>query len=181
MIWPLSLVASVLQPVLQPLLIGTVVASTVLAGVQTWRLHSLQTEYAQAQARHAQATAAAHEVARAETERLLALTTKRVERVQEIARETDQRLARARADAVAAHTAGERLCERIAALTAAGDCPAAPATPIAPTGEAAPTTANLLSDVQRRLDEAADGIAGFADAAHAAGLACEAAYDALRR
>ena len=89
-------------------------------------------------------------------------------------------LERARADAAAAADAGQRLRDRIAAITAT--CGRAASDPGPASGSApAVATADLLADVQRRLGEAAQGIAAHADAARAAGLACERSYDALTR
>ena len=98
--------------------------------------------------------------------------------VQEIANEAQKELDVARSDADAARSAGERLRDRIAQLTAA--CRATASNPdAANAGAPAEAPADLLADVQRRLDEAADGIAGFADKSSAAGKACERSYDAL--
>ena len=103
---------------------------------------------------------------------------RRTEAVQEIANEAQSKLDQALADAGAARSAGERLRDRIAQLTAA--CRAAASNPdAANAGAPAEVPADLLADVQRRLDEAADGIAGFADKSSAAGKACERSYDAL--
>jgi hypothetical protein len=91
-------------------------------------------------------------------------------------------ITRARADAATAGTSAERLRQRFAALAASAasnrTCVAGPA---APAGSApAHASADLLSDVQRRIDEAAGLIAAYADAARPAGLLCERDYDALR-
>ncbi|NMG71837.1 DUF2514 family protein [Parazoarcus communis] len=98
--------------------------------------------------------------------------------LQEIAHETQTQLDRARADAAGAANAGDRLRKRIAQLTAS--CRAGTGHPgSAAPGQTADVTADLLADVQQRLDEAADAIARHADAARIAGLACESAYDAV--
>lgn len=76
----------------------------------------------------------------------------------------------------AAADVGERLRSALAALRSRAACPAA-----AP-GGSPPTdpTERMLADVQRRLDEAQDRVARFADEAHIAGLACERAADAVK-
>ena len=91
-------------------------------------------------------------------------------------------ITKARADATTAGSSAERLRQRFAALAAAtasrGACTADPAA-----SAGSPTTtasADLLSDVQRRIDAAAGLIAAYADAARPAGLLCERDYDALR-
>ena len=84
----------------------------------------------------------------------------------------------ARDDAVAAGAAGERLRAQIRNLTLslASRDPGA-------TGrsETANATIDLLADVQRRSDEAADAIARYADEAAVAGRVCEASYGALMK
>lgn len=87
-----------------------------------------------------------------------------------------QELEREAAARAAAVTAGRKLQLRLSALETQA-CGADPAA--APGGPAASTPADLRAYVQRRLDEAADGIAGYAGGAAAAGRACERSYDAL--
>ncbi len=102
----------------------------------------------------------------------------RAAQAQKVANETHQALARARADADAAADAGHRLRQQIAILTAscrAGPGDSATAAPGAP----AESTADLLANVQRRLDEAQERIARFADEAHASGLACQRIHEGL--
>lgn len=150
-----------------------------LLGWQTLRLADERTEHATTVSMWAKDretrerdTRKAVEAARTEEQR-------RTKAAQEIADETQAQLDQARNDADAARNAGERLRQRVAALTASlgrGACKDPGAV-----GASAPAqaTEDLLERVQRRLDEASDGIAGFADQAHAAGSACERSYDAL--
>jgi hypothetical protein len=86
-----------------------------------------------------------------------------------------EREAVARAAAV---NAGRKLQLRLAALENRG---CAADTGAASGSAAASAPADLRAYVQRRLDEAADGIAGYAGVAAAAGRACEASYDALKK
>ncbi|WP_168735169.1 DUF2514 family protein [Pseudothauera rhizosphaerae] len=162
---------------LAALLALAVVASA--AGVQTLRLAGEQRDHADTLRRHAQELAALGDAARQATEDARAEERRRYTALQEIVDGTRTELDAARADAVAAAAAGERLRQRLAAITAgcrgAGSDPGATAG-----GPAASSAADLLADVQRRLDAAADGIARHADAAEAAGRACERAYDALK-
>jgi len=72
--------------------------------------------------------------------------------------------------------AGQRLRARLAALDAQR-CAGDPA--VASSSAAASAAADLRADVRRRLDEATDGVAGFAERAAGAGETCERAYDAL--
>ena len=150
------------------------------AGLQTYRLAREQARHADTRARHAEQVA---DLERASREAALAARTeerRRTAEVQKAADEAHDALARARADAAAANDAGQRLRDRVAALTATCGRASGDTSPAA-SGPSAVATADLLADVQRRLDAAADGIAAHADAARAAGLACQRSYDALTR
>ncbi len=143
---------------------------------------------------HHQGTAAEHERRVAQVATLLADASQRAAAAASAALfETDRRLkerdaivvsahadaARARADAVAAADARGRLQHRVAELLAAAAAPRA-ADPVAAAGSApADTTADLLANVYRRLGEAEDGIAGFAEAAFGADAACVRQYTSL--
>lgn len=154
-------------------------AALALAGLQTYRLAVEQGAHARTQRDRAQQLG---ELERAAGD---AITANRAEEARrfsdlwEILNETQADLDRARADAAGAADAGVSLRRRIAALTAG--CRAT-ASDSAPAGSSPPadTTADLLADVQRRLDAAQDEIARHADEAHIAGRACERAYDALK-
>jgi chromosome segregation ATPase len=150
------------------------------AGVQTWRLESERADHADTRAAHAKQIAALAETARQAEADARTEEQRRTAEVQKAANEADQSRRAAEADAAAARDAGERLRARLAAITAS--CRAARVDPgAADAGASADATARVLADVQRRLDEAADGIARFADQSHGAGSACEKSYDALRR
>lgn len=150
-----------------------------LAGLQTCRLSEEKREHAE--------TVAAWATDRADRERetrkaVQAARDEEKRRAAEVQKAADdvaqQNLAQARADADAAADAGERLRAQLAKLTSSCGRPAGnPAA--AGVGAPAQSSADLLADVQRRLDQAADGIARFADEAHTAGRACDAGWDAL--
>ncbi len=102
----------------------------------------------------------------------------RAAQAQKVANETHEALARARADADAAAGAGLRLRQQLARITAS--CRTAPSdSATAAPGTPADPASDLLADVQRRLDEAQDRIARFADEAHASGLACQSIHEGL--
>ncbi len=134
-------------------------------------LANTKTEYAEAGRRQALAYAA------------LGDTYRRAEQSwqgqkQEIVNASRKQIAGVLADAAAAADSGQLLRARLAELTA---CPGR-STEAAGTGaggETAPATAGLLADVQRRLDEAANRIAQFADESRVAGQACERSFDAV--
>lgn len=149
-----------------------------LLGVQTLRLSGEKADHANTRAEHAELVAEAERLTREAVEAARSEESRRFTALQRITDDTEDALAQARADAAAAGFAAARLQERLATVArAASSCARNSVTP----GErkAADTAAGVLADVQRRLDATADGIAGFADRAHVAGLACERSYDAL--
>lgn len=157
--------------------VGLVLA-VAAAGVQTYRLVGEQRGHAETRTKHAETIGNLEKAARQAEAEARAEERRRADALQEIAHETQSQLDRARADADAATSAGERLRQRVAELAAA--CRRPTGDPAAPgSGQAADTAARVLADVQRRLDEAAGRIARHADEARAAGLACERAYGAL--
>lgn len=124
----------------------------------------LQQERDQAQAVH-DALAAA-----------LAKQTKRMRALEDVNREGLATLAQVRRDAAAADAARAGVLDYVADLEArAGNCD----TGTADGRQAAAEAARMLADLQRRADERAGILAAFADEAHAAGEACERAYESL--
>lgn len=103
-------------------------------------------------------------------------TNRRIERQSEAIHVAEQAKTRARADAVSAQSAAERLRVRLAALEAVirGEYPAA-------AGASAPAAAaaGMLTDVLGRCIDRVRSLAEHADAARTAGQACERSYDAL--
>lgn len=158
--------------------IAAIFSGYLFGGVQTYRLAAERQAHAVTRAAHAEQMAAleraAHEAevaARSEEQR-------RARALQGIINDTEQKLAIARDDAAAAADAGQRLRAQLATITAS--CRrSARHTPSASAGAPAVATDDLLADMQRRLGEATDRIARFADEAHAAGAACERSYRAL--
>ncbi|MBX3610409.1 MAG: DUF2514 family protein [Hydrogenophaga sp.] len=139
-----------------------------LAGLQSWRLAEEQRDHAETRESYARTLATAVQAERDQQQRRIAALTKEAE-------DAHVREQTARRDADAARTSGERLRAQLSAVRAAACRGAAASAP----GPAADATERMLADVQRRLDEAADGIARFADLAHSAGIACQRSYDAL--
>jgi hypothetical protein len=138
--------------------------------LKTERLAHAQTRLVYAQQTEAMARAASK--AQDDYRRLEnSLTT----RILEDALETESTLAAARAETDAARAVGERLRQQLTALALASCSPASVAAAASP-GPAADAARDLLADVQRRLDQATDDIARFADQASAAGALCERSY-----
>lgn len=148
------------------------------AGLQTYRLVLEQSAHARTQRDHAQQLGAMERVAGEAVAAARTEEARRFAALWETLNETQAALDRAQSDAAAASDAGVSLRRRIAALTAGCRAPASDPTP-AGGSPPADASADLLADVQRRLDEAADGIAQHADVARIAGQGCERAYDAL--
>lgn len=95
--------------------------------------------------------------------------------------EQAQSLAQALADNADLRSVGQRLrAAQAATIISRGRGPASDPTTASISTPADPAS-DLLADVQRRIDEATDGVAGFADSAHIAGLGCERSYQALTR
>jgi len=154
--------------------IGLLAAGAVIAvllallGISRVQVAETRAEYQRYVAQTEKQARKASEDARAEEQRRQAEQTK-------VVADAKKQTQSALAAASAARTAGERLREQLAASRreACGN----PAPP--PGSPATPTTTDLLADVQRRLDEAQDGIALHADQSRIAGHACERAYQAL--
>jgi hypothetical protein len=160
------------------LITAGLLAAVAVAGVQSWRLSSEQAAHADTRAKHSEQIAAMAEAARQAEADARTEEQRRTAEVQKAANEARKAMERARADAVAAADAGDRLRKRIAAITAAS-CTGASGADAASGGAPADATAGMLADVQRRIDDATNRIAEFADSAHAAGRACESGYNAL--
>jgi hypothetical protein len=151
-------------------LLYAALAGALWAGYLTWREH--QRELGREEIRNEYTIQALQESEIRRAEEL-----RRNKEHQEIINEAQKQAESARADAAAARGAAGRLQAELAAYRGRA-CPnSAPGDG----GEAAAATERMLADVQRRLDEATDRIAGFADQSRIAGLACERKYDALTR
>lgn len=95
--------------------------------------------------------------------------------IQKVANDAKSESEKAKSDLDASRAVGQRLRDRIKELSASS-CETEN-TITASGSETTTKTANMLNDMQRRLDEATDTIAKYADEAGIAGEACEKAYD----
>lgn len=122
----------------------------------------------------AQATAQAE---RAESERAAAVeTSRRIQRQAEVTHAAQRQAQALRADADAARAALERLRAQLATAAA----PGAAADPAVAAGSPpAPGAPGVLAQLLGQCGERVRSLAAHADAAAAAGSACEASYDAL--
>lgn len=147
--------------------VAAFVAGLLVAGtVQGWRYGE---QLADIRAEQAQAVTKAVTAARAEEQR-------RINTLEVIANDTQSKLAAAHADAATARAAATGLRQQLADYRQRARYSPA----VARGSETAEDPLFLLSDLLSRADERAGELAEFADRAHLAGRACEAAYDSLR-
>jgi hypothetical protein len=143
-------------------------------GVQTWRVHGLQTDLLHEQLARKTERAAAAEAAASASESARTEEQRRAAAQQEAAHAAQMQITQARADAVAAGDAAGRLRERASRL-AARSCSTA-GDPVA----AASSPADRLADVLGESVDRYRAVAEAADRAVIAGRTCEAAFDALK-
>ena len=141
---------------------GLILAAT----VQGWRYGE---RIADIRAEQAQTVTDAVTAAREEEQR-------RINTLEVIADDTRNKLDAAQADVATARTAAAGLRQQLADYRQRARCNPTPARG----GTPAEDPLFLLSDLLSRADERAGELAEFADRAHIAGRACEAAYDSLR-
>jgi len=151
------------------------------AGVQSCRLADEQAAHANTRAERAQERERAATALAKEQDRHRATENTLAARILEDAHETQNRLDQQERDLAAAGSVAERLRRELAAARARGQCAATADPTTAAPGGAAESPVDLHTELQRRLDEAADGIAGFADRAAEAGGACQRAYERARQ
>ncbi len=104
-------------------------------------------------------------------------TARRLRVQQEVTDAANLKTAQLERSVAAAADAGQRLRARLAAVEASR-CPGDPA--VAAGGYGAGAPADLSADVRRRLDEAADRTAEFAERLAIARATCQQSYEALR-
>jgi hypothetical protein len=159
----------VLAPVLNvlrliPIWVWVVVACLAWGGWQRHRATSVAAEYQQAQAKAA-----------TERETALALTVqetaRRLAAQQEATNEAEKKSIKAVGDAAAARTAAARLRDKLAAVNANAGASGASA--------AGGGSAGRVADLLARCADRYTDVAGVADRAIIAGLACEQSYKAL--
>ena len=145
------------------------IALGAVAGAQTWRLHSLQTQAAEDRATQAEAERFAERRDRDNE-------TRTARAVEKAAHDARPRIAQIEADVADLRRAGDGLRIHATARTA---CGAAPPAGAASRGAAAGHADLVPADMLTRAVDAAVELAAAADRAHAAGAACQAAYAAV--
>jgi uncharacterized phage infection (PIP) family protein YhgE len=110
-------------------------------------------------------------------QRLNVENAKRIQELNQVITEANNELDRAKADASNTSNVANQLRKQLAK---ASSCTTTNRnTSITDTSNTAEATSDLYTDVQRRLDEATDTIARYADEARVAGNACQALYRGL--
>ncbi len=153
-------------------------SAVIIVGVQTVRLASEKTAFADARSAWADTRAEASRMrAKAETEERNEETRRQLEKDNAI-KEALAKAATAGVAAARAERAAVSLRESTDALVARARQACGGAQP-GPGGPPAADPIGVLADVQRRADERAGILAKYADAARIAGEACERSYDSL--
>lgn len=156
---------------LLPIWVWVALAALIAIGVQTARMESLRTEYAEYVAQIQKNTADAQEAARAEEQR-------RLNESQQVQAHAKQALDQAQSDAAASATASGQLRDQLAKLQLRiGGGPGHP--PTSSGGASATRAALLLSQLLERANNRAAELAGTADQSRIRGSTCERLYDSL--
>lgn len=139
------------------------------AGAWQWQANNYERQISEIRGEYAEAARQAEARARSEEQR-------RQTAIEGIRRDAQEQITAVAADAAAADDAAGRLRARVAQLSRRpARCPGA-----AGGGEATDPALDLLADMLGRLDEAAGGIAEFADRSRAAGLTCQVSYESVK-
>jgi hypothetical protein len=168
---PLPMPYLIAGTALAALLAGSVAGWTARGVIADRAVAELQTLQAQERQRHADAARKAEADARA-------VEQQRVEKLAGIEHESAKRTRDLQIDAARANAAASSLRQHIARLAGGGEAPGDSGT--ASVGEATSGTGLVYANVFGQVIERSVQLAEFADRAHAAGLACEASYQALR-
>lgn len=168
---------------INPKLIYALVVALLLAitaaGVQTVRLASEKQEHAETIAKNEREWSQQYKTAAVAAYDTLDLFTKRTEALQKEADNAKQQRDKANADADANARTGKQLRGELAAARTRICATKTESASVDYGSKATQATIDLFDDVQRRLDEATDSIAQYADSARIAGDACERSYDSL--
>lgn len=138
-------------------------------GAWKWQANSYERQISEIRGEYAESARKAEAQARSEEQR-------RQTAIEGIRRDAQDKIAAVAADAAAADDAASRLRARVAQLSRRpASCAGA-----AGGGETTDPARDLLAVMLGRIDEAAGGVAEFADRSRAAGLTCQVSYEALK-
>jgi hypothetical protein len=155
--------------------------SALISGLGGWlvRGNIADRDVAKLQATHAQERKQFSDAARLAEAKARATEQRRVTDLEAIQNEANKRTAALQADVVSARAAADSLRKHVARIAAARGGPASDSAASA-SSQTTAETGSLLSDVFVESIDRVVELAAYADAARAAGLACEQAYEAVR-
>jgi hypothetical protein len=148
------------------------------ASVQSYRLALEQKDHTKTVAKNEKEWAKLYASSATAAQELLARYQSQTESLQKEAENAKKQRDKAKSDAAINADVGNKLRAKLAAARA-NYCAKAEDTSTDNGSQAAGPAINLFDYVQRRLDEATDTVAEFADRSHIAGSACERSYDTV--
>lgn len=152
-----------------------IVGLLVLAGLLSWGWEHERIAHQETLEQYAEFRATTEAVGKASAENEKVVEARWGEKLKEAIQDAETREKAATAAAGGLRSASASLRLRLAAARASS-CPGSTGAAAADPGAPADPAPDLHANLQRRLDEAVQGVAGFADAAHNAGLTCERAW-----
>lgn len=147
----------------------------ILAALLSWGWKHERTAHQVTMERYAEFRATTEAVGKASLANEKAVEARWGEKLKEATQDAETREKAATVAAGDLRAASASLRLQLAAARARS-CPGGAGATVADPGTPAEAAPDLLADLQRRLDEAIQGVAGFADAAHSAGLTCERSW-----
>jgi len=153
-------------------------AAAVALGAAVWRLNSLEKQLAVTRAENAEFVSSLNVAGASFAAAMRATEQTWADRMEKEQYDGQTRINTAQHDAAAARAAADSLRATTDRYRAAATAAAHPCTTTS--GPATTDAIHLYADLFAGADDAAGELAKAADLAHAAGLTCERAYDALR-
>lgn len=147
----------------------------ILAALLSWGWEHERTAHQVTMERYAEFRATTEAVGKASLANEKAVEARWGEKLKEATQDAETREKAATVAAGDLRAASASLRLQLAAARASS-CPSSTGAAAANPGTPADPAPDLHANLQRRLDEAVQGVAGFADAAHNAGLTCERAW-----
>lgn len=161
-------------------LIYVVIIAFLAASIQSFRLEKLQRKTAELRAEYESEWSHLYESSAKASQEAVELYDGQVKSLQREADYAKKQRDKAIADAATNIAIGNKLRAKLAA-SRDSYCTKTEDTTADSGSEAAGAAIDLFDYVQRRLDDAADGIAGYADQAAIAGRACERSYGEIEQ
>lgn len=147
-------------------------AAAIAAGIAAWVIQGWRYDAKVARIQQLQAEALADAQAQARE-----IEQARVQAVEEVTQNAEQKLAALQADAIAASDSADRLRAEVNRLRRTASNPTAACTG---KGQSGTDAIGVLAVVLAELDDRAGEVGRYADELKIAGMACESAYDSVR-